>query len=120
MLLLIPLLGGCAVAAGAVAGADAGSVVVFGRDIVDLGVSAVSGKDCSIVRLDKGQNYCAPREHLPGEQRFCSNTLGTVMCWANPESFAVLPQELADTPALTPDQAKSVAARWPKSLNISD
>ncbi len=121
LLLLLPaLLSGCALAAGAVAGADAASVAVFGRGIVDGGVSAVTGKDCSIVRLDRGQNYCAPRERLPAEPLFCSQTLGTVTCWSNPDIFVQPPHELADTPAMTAEQTRSVLARWPKSLNLGD
>jgi len=39
---------------GALIAADVASVVVFGRGIADIGVSAISGRDCSIVRLDQG------------------------------------------------------------------
>ncbi len=96
------------------------SVAVLGRGVIDLGVSAVTGKDCSIVRLDQGKNYCAPREKLPGAPPFCTSTLGTVQCWADPEAFATLPHQLADAPALTKDQVRDVNARWPKSLNLGD
>ncbi len=112
-------LGGC-VAAAALAGAEASSVAVFGRGIADLGVSAVTGKDCSIVRLDRGQDYCAPREALPGPPAFCTRTLGTVQCWANPEALDAPARPLADTPPLTAEQVRQTGARWPKSLNLSD
>lgn len=111
---------GCQTAALAVGAADVASVTVFGRDILDIGVSAVSGKDCSVVRLDKGLQYCAPREQLPPAPPFCTATLGTVQCWANPEAFGVLPHQLADAPALSSEQVRNVNARWPKSLNITD
>jgi hypothetical protein len=122
LLLLLLLLGlpACEPAGLAVASAEGASVAVLGRGMVDIGVSAVTGKDCSIVRLDKGQTYCAPREHLPSAPPFCTQTLGTVQCWANPEVFGVEPHELADTPATTADQARNIAARWPKSLNLGD
>jgi hypothetical protein len=120
LLIVLLSLPACESAAIAVAGADAASVTVLGRDMVDVGVSAVTGKDCSVVRLDKGQTYCAPREHLPGPPTFCSQTLGTVQCWANPEIFGNEPHELADTPSPTADQVRNVAARWPKSLNLGD
>ncbi len=93
---------------------------MLGRGVVDVGTSAVTGKDCSIVRLDKGQSYCAPRERLPGAPPFCTQTLGSVQCWANPEAFGILPHDIADAPDLTPDQKRNVAARWPKSLNLED
>lgn len=121
-LLLLPtaLLGlaGCEPAGIAVGAAEAASIPVFGRGMVDIGVSAVTGKDCSIVRLDEGTTYCAPREHLPAPPTFCSQTLGTVQCWANPEIFGLAPHELADTPPLTAEQTRNIADRWPKSLNI--
>ena len=119
LMLALPLLSGC-VGAGIYAGVEASSVAVFGRGVGDIGVSAITGKDCSIVRLDRGQNYCAPKEQLPAPQPYCTQTLGTVNCWSNPEAFALPPHKLADTPPLTPDQVKSIDARWPKSLNIAD
>jgi hypothetical protein len=121
ILVLLPLLGltGCYGAA-AYGALEATSVATFGRGVADLGVSAITGKDCSVVRLNKGQNYCAPRERMPDAPPFCTATLGTVQCWANPEAFGVLPHQLADAPALNPDQIKDVNARWPKQLNITD
>ena len=65
-LLLLAALAGCSPQPViALAAADLATVTVFGRGIVDLGVSAISGRDCSIVRLDKGLSYCAPIEGPP-------------------------------------------------------
>ena len=122
---LLPLLalaapcGGCAGAV-ALAGVEAASVMVFGRDVVDVGVSAITGRDCSLVRLDREQTYCTPRERLPRPPPYCTRTLGVVECWANPDAFATLPRSVADAPALTAEQVRQVAARWPKSLNLAD
>ena len=110
-------LGGC-VAAAALAGADAATVTVFGRDAVDIGVSAITGRDCSVVRLDRQQDYCAPREHIPLKDPFCSRTLGDVQCWSNPEAFTSLPHSITDTPAITAEQERQITSRWPKTLNI--
>jgi predicted NAD/FAD-dependent oxidoreductase len=112
-------LGGC-VAAAAVAGAEAASVTVFGRGIADIGVSAVTGRDCSTVRLDRGQTYCAPREELPVAPAFCSRSLGNVNCWINPEALSASARPLADAPALTPAQTRQINTRWPKALNLFD
>ena len=115
LLCLLPLLAGCT-GAGVYAGAEAGSVVVFGRGVGDIAVSAVTGRDCSIVRLDAGKTYCAPRDGTPPPQPFCTRSLGVVNCWADP---GLLPQgegEVADTPPPTPDQLRYRTARWPKSL----
>ena len=118
LLAILLCLPGCEPALIAVGAAEAASVTVLGRGVVDLGVSAITGRDCSIVRLDRGATYCAPRERLPGAPPFCTATLGTVQCWANPEAFATLPRQLADTPAPTPEQVRDIGARWPKSLNL--
>ena len=108
---------GCAVGE-ALVGVEAASVAVFGRDVVDIGVSAISGRDCSVVRLDRRQTYCAPREELPAPPLLCSRTLGTVVCWTDPEHLASVPRQVADTPALTAEQTAQVGARWPKAINV--
>lgn len=123
LLLLLPgsFLAACAnwtEPTGALLAANAASVVVFGRSIPDLGVSAVTGKDCSIVRLDQGKTYCAPREAAPPRPPYCTRSLGTVDCWSNPEAFADAPREVADQPYLTPLQEQHRTARWPRSLNV--
>ncbi|WP_158746763.1 hypothetical protein [Acidisphaera sp. L21] len=109
---------GC-VAAAAAGGVEAASVAVFGRGVVDIGVSAVTGRDCSIVRLDRQQDYCAPREHMPRTEPYCSRTLGDVQCWQDPESFGPTPpRSIADSPAVTPEQARQITSNWPKTLNV--
>lgn len=117
--LLAGPLGGC-VAAAALGGAEAGSVAVFGRGIVDIGVSAATGRDCSVVHLDRRQDYCAPRERLPGPEPYCSRTLADVQCWSDPQDFVSVPRQIVDTPHLTTEQERQVTARWPKTLNLED
>ncbi len=117
--LCLGLLGGCA-GAEAVVAVEGTSDMVFGRGIADIGVSAVTGRDCSAVRLDKGLPYCAPRGTLPAPPPFCTKTIGTVTCWTNPQDFASLPHQVADTPALTAEQTKLIKARWPAFLNVWD
>lgn len=100
----------------AVAAADAASVTVFGRSMVDLVYSGVSGRDCSIVRLEQGKTYCKPQEPPPVPPPICTRSLGLVDCWANPaELNGPTPRGLADGPqALTPEQEADRTARWPK------
>ncbi len=116
-LLMLPLLAGCT-GAEVFLGVEAASVAVFGRDVVDIGVSAATGRDCSLVRLDRHQTYCAPRETLPPPPPFCTRTLADVQCWTDPERFASPPRQIVDAPALTPEQVEQVGARWPKSFNL--
>ena len=115
LLLASLLLSGCA-GAGIYAGAEAGSVVVLGRGMGDVVVSAVTGRDCSIVRLDGGKTYCAPRDDAPPPQPFCTRSLGVVNCWADPALLPPSQHEVGDTPPPTPDQLRYRAARWPKDL----
>ena len=78
-LLLMLCLTACSGPAGvttALVAAEAATVTVFGRGVADIGVSAITGRDCSIVRLDKGQTYCAPRYLGPDEPAFCTRSLG--------------------------------------------
>ena len=101
---------------GALAAAEIASVVVFGRGIADIGVSAISGRDCSIVRLDRGLTYCAPIQ-TPAPVPFCTRSLGVVDCWINPQALPTPQTPVADGPAPTPAQEQYRHARWPKSLN---
>ena len=119
LLLLLARLSACAYPAAplsALAGAELASVTVLGRGLVDIGVSAVSGRDCSIVRLDRGETYCAARFPAEQPQPFCTRTIGTVTCWENPALLPAPQTELGDTPPPTEDQLRYRAARWPKSL----
>ena len=110
-------LSGCAAAEG-LAVADVATVTIFGRDIVDLGTSGISGRDCSIVRLEQGKTYCAPKEQLPPALPYCTRSLADVQCWSDPDHLSPRGRSVADQPALTPEQEKQVAARWPKSMNL--
>ena len=115
LLLLLAALGGCAPAVGLV-GADIASVAVLGRGLGDVGVSAITGRDCSVVRLDSGKTYCAPRDDTPPQQPFCTRTIGVVNCWADPYLVPQRQQEYGYTPPPTEDQLRYRSARWPKSL----
>jgi hypothetical protein len=96
--------------------ADAASVAVFGRGMGDLVVSAVTGKDCSIVHLEQGKTYCKPTEPPPAVPPFCTRSLGLVDCWSNPMGLnGQPPRSVADGPStLSPEQEKDRTARWPK------
>lgn len=115
LLLLLLAFGGCAPVVGFVA-ADIASVTVLGRGVGDIGTSAVTGRDCSIVRLDAGKTYCAPRIEVPPPQPFCTRSLGSVTCWADPYLAPQHQHEVGDTPPPSEDQLRYRAARWPKSL----
>ncbi len=95
--------------------ANAGSVVVFGRAVPDLVYSGLSGRNCSVVRLEEGKTYCKPEEPPPAAPPFCTRSLGTVDCWVNPKALNDQPVHgVADGPdTLTPEQESNRTARWP-------
>jgi hypothetical protein len=116
--LLLAALGGCtgAPAVGPLLGAEGASVIVLGRGLADLGVSAISGRDCSIVRLDRGQTYCAPPEEQRAADLFCTRTLATPDCWTDPALLPAPRRGIGDTPPSSTAQDRHRVARWPKSL----
>ena len=99
---------------GALAAAEVASITVFGRGIVDILFSGFSGRDCSIVYLDRGQGYCREQEPPPAPPPYCTRSLGRVDCWANPEAMSNRPPQVADGPmTLTPAQEANRTRRWP-------
>ena len=94
---------------GAAAAVGAGSVVVIGRTPVDAAVSLASGRDCSVVRLDRGRGYCRPEEPPP----HCTRSLGRVDCWREPPLALPMQRGVADGPAtLTAEQEAHRTRRW--------
>jgi hypothetical protein len=75
------------------------SVATFGRSPVDLVYSLATGRDCSIVRLDRGERYCKPVAPQPAQPPFCTRTLGVAECFNDPETLSDNPAPLADGPA---------------------
>ncbi len=91
-----------------------GSIAIIGRSPADALISVVSGKDCSIVRLDQGKSYCRPMEPPPEPQPFCSRSLAIADCWIDPASLPDHPTQLGDGPhVLTPEQEANRTRRWP-------
>lgn len=116
ILVLLPLVSGCGpeapVVAGAAAVVTAASLPVFHRTPVDMVVSAVTGRDCSVVNLEREEMYCRPKERVPETPVFCTRSLGVADCWEDPAKVPNHPREIADGPrSLTPEQDR--ARRWP-------
>jgi len=104
---------------GVLAGVEVVSIAVFGRGVGDIGVSALSGRDCSVVRLDRGQTYCAAREAAPAPGPFCTRSLGTVDCWADPGNLPGRYGGVGDAPPPTAAQERYRGAPWPKALTAN-
>ena len=91
-----------------------GSVATIQRTPADALYSLVTGRDCSVVRLDQGKTYCRPVEPQPEPQPFCTRSLGAVNCWQDPATVPGHPRGLADGPArLTAEQEANRVRTWP-------
>ncbi len=111
LLLLCPLLlSGCdgpgLFALGAV---NVASLTLTGRAVPDLVVSGVSGRDCSVARVDRGQAYCGPSNDPPPAPPFCTRSLGSVDCWSQPPLAVPAHRGVADAPA----PVGGNQGRWP-------
>ena len=105
---------GCLDIAATVVGVSVAAVPLIGRTLPDVIVSGISGKDCSLVRLDAGKSDCAPQELAPARPVVCTRSLGTVDCWRNPEALGAAYTEVADgARGLTPAQEANRTRRWP-------
>ena len=118
LLLLLPLvcaLDGCAPGTVVpVVGGLGASIAIFHRDLFDVLYSGITGRDCSVVRLDEGKSYCRLPDPPWPEQPYCTRSLGVVDCWAAPELMNPLPPQVADGPgAPTEEQERYRLRRWP-------
>ncbi|HEY4249955.1 MAG TPA: hypothetical protein VGM87_02075 [Roseomonas sp.] len=114
---LIPLLAACEAAAplAVVAG---GSVAVMGRTPVDVVASLVTGRDCSVVRLDRRQSYCAPTEQPPAAQPYCTRSLGSVDCWTVPPHAIPPYRGVADGPNTLNAAQEADRTAWGPGLAV--
>ena len=90
--LFVILLGvsACESAAGnvalAVLGADMTSIMYTDKTLLDHGVGALTGKDCSLLNVEKNQPHC--REWAEQDESFvmlyCYPTLGRQECYVHP------------------------------------
>lgn len=117
LLCLVPL-AGCGLGIGADAGIAAGatvlSVATIHRTIPDAVISLITGKDCSVVRLDRGKNYCRYEPPLPTPPPYCTQTLGVAECWSDPQNLPDHAPQVAEGPfTLDAAQIANAEGRWP-------
>ncbi|WP_304813440.1 hypothetical protein [Falsiroseomonas sp.] len=106
LMLLPPLLlglGGCQIeqtmgaAAGPVLVASGAALVLTGRTPVDHVASLATGRDCSVVRLERREGWCAPPPTPPAPAAYCTRSLGSADCWTTRPFNAG--RQVADPPA---------------------
>ena len=74
------------------------SLRAFGRTTGDSIVSLVTGEDCSIARIGRGEAYCG-RDDAPAPPPMCTRSLGAVDCWTIPPAAWPAYRGVADGPA---------------------
>ena len=89
------------------------TVPALGRTAPDALISLVSGRDCSLVRMEKGESYCRPDAPPWEAAPFCTRSLGVVDCWRNPEAFGMKMTGVADGPTPTAQQEAYRTRSWP-------
>lgn len=114
-LLALLCLAGCDAASLTIgAAANVASVTLVGRSVPDIVISGLSGRDCSIVRLDRGMSYCGPSQTPPGPAPYCTRSLGQVDCWVTRPASIPMQRGVVDGPvALNPAQEANRTAWWP-------
>ncbi len=62
--------------------------VVIGSDktMIDHVISMASGKDCSLVRKERGMTYCKEDEVVPRPEVYCYRELAKVTCYDKPDT----------------------------------
>jgi hypothetical protein len=114
-LLVLLALPGCDTASlAAGAAVNVASITLVGRSVPDIVISGLSGRDCSIVRVDRGLSYCALEQAAPGPPPYCTPSLGRVDCWVTRPASIPMQRGVVDGPvALTPAQEADRTAWWP-------
>ena len=87
------LIGGCSVVAESplnmkgMMAADGMALVTTGKTVSDHILSFASGKNCSTVRRQIGQNFCEEDDLSEPEEIYCYNSLGDADCYTTPQPF---------------------------------
>lgn len=103
LLLVLPgLLTGCGIGPGGGAGIAIGtgiiSLATIQKTVRDALVSLVTGRDCWLVNVDRGEAYCKPLPPPPPPPEYCTRTLADVMCWSNPHVIPDQASALVELP----------------------
>ena len=83
----------------------------FGRTLGDSVVSLVTGEDCSIARIGRGEAYCG-RDDPPAPPPLCTRSLGAVDCWTFPPAGYPAYRGVADGPATLTEAQENNRIGW--------
>ena len=108
MAALIP--GGCVAALGA------GAIAATGKTPVDHVYSLASGKDCSLVRKQRGLTYCVEDELVIETALHCYPTLGEATCYRAADPYPGAQREVG-SPVTPGGNGGGQTARTPSKTN---
>ena len=69
------------------AGIEGASTIITDKTLTDHVVSYTTGKNCSAVRVKRGQTYCEEDELNPKTALFCYRTIANVTCYDRPDPY---------------------------------
>ncbi|MBR0672277.1 hypothetical protein [Neoroseomonas soli] len=87
------------------------SLRAFGRTTGDVLVSLVTGEDCSIARIGRGEAYCG-RDDAPAPPPICTRSLGSVDCWTVPPAAYPAYRGVADGPSTLNEAQENNRIGW--------
>lgn len=87
------------------------SLRAFGRTTGDAVVSLVTGEDCSIARIGRGEAYCG-RDDPPEPPPLCTRSLGGIDCWRVPPPAWPPYRGVADGPTTLTDAQENDRIGW--------
>jgi hypothetical protein len=76
--------------------AETTSIVTTDKMMEDHVISALAGKNCSTVRVGRGEPYCEEDEVMPQVRVHCYRNLGGVTCYDRPDPYKQNHQRLGD------------------------
>jgi len=82
---IIVLVGSCSLAL-PYAAVDGAVIMGTEKTMADHAISLASGKDCSLIRIEKGQVYCKEDELTPRPNLYCYRQLAGVTCYNRPDN----------------------------------
>lgn len=103
--------GGCAAVLGA------GAVAATDKTPVDHVYSLVSGKNCSLVRKQRGLTYCVEDEVVLETALHCYPTLGEVTCYSTADPFPGGQRAIGTSASAEGGGAGGQIARTPSKTN---
>jgi hypothetical protein len=94
---------------------EAVSLRALGRTTGDSIVSLVTGEDCSIARIGRGEAYCG-QDNAPTPPPMCTRSLGAVDCWTVPPAAWPPYRGVANGPSTLTEAQENNRIGWARRI----